>query len=142
MYRKTMTVIPPLLMIIGIVAAISTLAPAANAQGKCNLLTIKGSYGVHASGSFGTIPLATLGTVTFDGAGNISGNTTSSFGGTISSDTFTGSYTVNDDCSGTINFVYAFFTISGNTVIIDNGKEILLIETNPGAVASGVLKRQ
>jgi hypothetical protein len=137
-----MTAISTLIFIVGISAAISTAAPEAKAQARCNLLTVKGSYGVLATGSFGPAQLATLGTVNFDGAGNISGQSTSSFSGSISSDSFTGTYTVNEDCSGTINFVYAFFTISGNTVIVDNGKELFLIETNPGAVASGVLKRQ
>ncbi len=118
------------------------MAPEAKAEGKCNLLTVKGSYGYLNTGSaFGTT-LASVGTMTFDGAGLVSGNDTNSFGGSISSSPFTGSYTVNADCTGTVAVSFGFFTINNNMVIVDNGKEIFIIETNPGSVATGVFKRQ
>jgi hypothetical protein len=144
MRRKTITLISALMFFVGISATISIMAPEAKAEGKCNLLTVKGSYGYLNTGSFGVVPLASVGTITFDGAGLVSGNDTNSFGGTVSSNPFTGSYTVNADCTGTVavSFFGGAFTINNNMVIVDNGKEIFVIETNPGSVATGVFKRQ
>ena len=118
------------------------LVPNARAEGNCNLQTVKGSYGYLNTGSFFGTLLASVGTITFDGAGNVSGYDTNSFGGTVTQNTFTGSYTVNAGCTGTLTVSFGFFSINNNLVIVDNGKEINVIETNPGAVATGVFKRQ
>jgi hypothetical protein len=142
MKRKTTILISTLMFLVGISATISTMAPEARAQGNCNLQTVKGSYGYLSTGSFFGTPLASVGSMTLDGAGNISGNDTNSFGGSVSSNPFTGSYSVNADCTGTLAVSFGFFTIDNHMVIVDNGKEIFVIETNPGSVATLVLKRQ
>ena len=115
---------------------------AQDAGRRCSAQSLKGSYGYLNTGTFAGTPLASVGAMAFDGVGAISGNDTNSFGGSVSSNPFGGSYTVNADCSGTLNVSFGFFTVNNKFVIVDSGKEILMIETNPGAVATGVFKRQ
>ncbi|MGZ5437229.1 MAG: hypothetical protein ACXW3F_14340 [Pyrinomonadaceae bacterium] len=127
-------------------AAAFTNGLAVQAQGgpnkQCHLGTLKGSFGYLNTGTaFGT-SVASVGIMMFDGTGNVSGKDTNSFGGSISSAPFTGSYTVTPDCTGTLTINFGFFTIENNMVIVDNGKEINIIETNPGTIATGVMKRQ
>lgn len=122
---------------------------------RCNLRTISGSYGSNITGTFflpppsGSsapptgVPLASVGRLVFDGIGTVSGTDTNSFGGTISVNNATGTYTVNDDCTGTLNVTFPNgFTITNNLVIVDGGKEFFVIQTNPGTVITGVFKRQ
>lgn len=78
----------------------------------------------------------------FDGAGNFSGSDTNSFGGAVSTYPVSGTYTVERDCTGTLNVNLPGFTITNNIVIVDEGKEILVIQTNPGTVVTGTMKRQ
>ncbi len=148
--RRAITSTLAALMIVAAAAFINVLGAQAQDKGKgegkadqqCHLNTIKGSYGYLNTGTaFGT-SLASVGVMTFDGAGNITGNDTNSFGGSISSSAFTGSYTVNANCAGTLTVNFGFFTINNSMVIVDNGREINLIETNAGTVATGVMKRQ
>jgi len=71
------------------------------------------------------------------------GKGSTNFGGFFSTGTFTGSYTVNDDCTGTTTTTFPNgFVVTGNIVIVDNGKEILMVISNQGEVGTGTLKRQ
>jgi len=129
-------------LVLGVAAMLTLGASNLQAQGKCNLETIKGAFGYLNTGTaFGTA-LASVGSMTFDGAGNIAGTDTNSFGGAISTTPFTGTYTVNGDCTGTLTVNFGFFSVNNHIVIVDNGKEINLIETNAGTIATGVMKRQ
>lgn len=116
--------------------------------GRCSLRMLEGNYGYSFSGTFlvsptTPVPLASVGRMTFDGRGNISGNDTNSFGGSVSSYPTTGTYTVEPNCTGTLNVnLPDGFVITNNISIVDNGDEIFLIQTNPGTIISGVLKRQ
>lgn len=106
---------------------------------------INGTYGAHITGTFLTpspVPLASVGLYTFNEAKEVSGTATTSFGGMTTTSPFTGSYVLNGDCTGTMNITQDGFTIVTNIVLVDEGNEILAIETNPGAVATGVLKRR
>jgi len=117
------------------------LAPPARAEGKCNLETIKGGYGFLNKGLAFGINFAGVGAMTLDGTGNLSGHGFTSFGGAISNDTFTGSYTVNADCTGTLSVTFpTMFTVTSSMAISDNGKEVFLIFTVPGEVGTGTMK--
>lgn len=121
---------------------------------RCSVRTIRGSYGSNITGAFilppagstqppTSVPIASVSRLVFDGAGNVSGTDTNSFGGAVSTNAVTGTYTVNEDCTGTLDVTFPNgFTVANNTVIVDGGREISLIQTNPGAVITGVLKRQ
>ncbi len=117
------------------------------AAGRCGENTLRGGYGTHLSGTFFVsptmpVPLASVGRLVFDGAGNFSGSDTNSFGGTVSTYPVSGTYTVERDCTGTLNVNLPGFTITNNIVIVDEGKEIFVIQTNPGTVVTGTMKRQ
>lgn len=139
MGKQIMTAIATILFLAGLGSAV----PNVQAAGTCNLQTIKGSYGGLVNGlGFGT-PVAGAPVIIFDGAGNLTGNDVVSFGGSISPSTSTGTYTVNADCTGTMTTMFDNgFALTSRIVIVDNGREILMVITTPGEVATGDLKRQ
>jgi len=114
------------------------------AAGTCSLQTLRGNYGFQVTGlALGGTPLAGVALITFDGAGSYTGKDSTSFGGFFSEGTLTGTYTVNDDCTGTTTTTFPNgFVVTSNIVIVDNGKEILMVISNQGEVGSGTLKRQ
>jgi hypothetical protein len=77
-------------------------------QGECSLRTLKGEYGLFGAGTFfapGASLAAQVGVLTFDGAGSFFGDDTTNMAGTVTADSpFTGTYTVNSDCSASIVF--------------------------------------
>jgi hypothetical protein len=121
---------------------------AVHAQSGCSVATLKGAYGLTDSGfsalnTRGTaqFPIAGVGVIGFDGAGNASGSFTVSFNGKTTADNlYTGTYTVNSDCSGLLTSTsgadnFAF-------VIVGGGADVLATDVSPGATASLELKKQ
>ena len=114
----------------------------------CSLATLKGSYGFFGQGTVVTQPpvqIVTSGIINYDGHGNISGESINNVDGSGGmGDTFTGTYTVNPDCtlsgqhispSGeTLHYVG---TITGSGML----QEIHFVVTDPGFVASGTDKK-
>jgi hypothetical protein len=80
---------------------------AATAQAKrphhgCSNATVAGTWASTNTGSLIDIgPVAATAITTFDGKGNLSGSQTRSVNGDVADETFTGTYTVNSDCTGT-----------------------------------------
>ncbi|HUI43126.1 MAG TPA: hypothetical protein VL523_14280 [Terriglobia bacterium] len=92
----------------------------------CSNRTLSGSYGATLTGTVNGEPFAALDSVTSDGHGNITGTGTISLDGTIIPSTFTATYTVNSDCTG------SFSSSSGTTenlVITQDGSEVQFIVT-------------
>jgi hypothetical protein len=89
-------------------------------------------------------PTAEVGTQTFDGRGATTGSATVSANGAIFQFTFTGTYTVNPDCTGTFTLQIAAFGITQHVffVIDDSGTEFRAIETDPGFVGTRIGRRQ
>ena len=110
---------------------------------RCRNGTIEGRYATRTEGSIvGVGPFAGVGVMTFDGSGNLTNAATTSTNGNIVSGVTTGTYSVDDDCTGQM----AFTSVSGppltfNLVITDRGDEIHFIATRAPAVLSGVGKR-
>jgi len=68
----------------------------------CTKATAAGRWGFSTNGSIPAIgPVAATGVFTQDGSGNITGTQTRSLNGDIADETFTGTATVNADCTGT-----------------------------------------
>jgi hypothetical protein len=88
-------------------------------------------------------PFAEVGTQTFDGKGATTTTFTASGNGNLFQATLTGTYTVNPDCTGTINlpFPAAGITVTLFFVIDDNLNEFRAIETLPGAVVTRIGRR-
>ena len=111
---------------------------------------LKGMYGgvVHGEYSLGTpdslVQFAGMLVTTFDGRGNFSGLITSSDSGVITSAPITGTYQVNPDGTGSLIASFPGGVPDAHVafVILNNGKEIASIQTDPGTVVSGTLKKQ
>jgi len=78
----------------------------AEAQGACNLETLKGRYVFTGRGFIEAvqpgIPRVHYGFFEFDGAGKLTGKQSSSRGGKIGRENLQGTYTMEADCTGTI----------------------------------------
>jgi hypothetical protein len=92
----------------------------------CSLARAAGNWAFTDSGAVvGVGPRTAVGRLTLDAAGNLlNGAATSSLDGAIANETFSGTYTVNPDCMGTISVdIFAsgveLFAITGN-IAFDN----------------------
>lgn len=83
--------------------------------------------------------LAFVGQLTLDGKGTItSGSATFSLNGTIVTVSLTGTYTEKSDCTGTLQVTPSQGNPGNfNSVLVNAGKEMLLIQTDSGTVISG-----
>src|SRR5258708_28622725 len=86
---------------IGLIASMAT--PAYAGGPPCSLARAAGNWAFTDSGTVvGIGPRTAVGTLTLDAAGNLSnGVATSSLNGAIANETFSGTYKVNPDCTGT-----------------------------------------
>lgn len=117
-------------------AAVLCNAPSAQAA-QCSLSKSAGSYGFTLTGTVilptGPIPIAAVGRADLDAAGNASGAESRSVAGGFANETFTGTYTVNTDCTGsaTLNFYESgqLVRTSVLTVVFDNNeREIRMVQ--------------
>jgi len=89
-----------------------------------------------------TGPVAYVSQVILDGKGNISGSGTFDVNGTIVTAPFTGTYTENADCTGSAQVTPSgFSTLNFNLVVVNAGKEILLIETDANTIVVGNMQQ-
>jgi len=119
--------------------------PHPEAGKKCSLVTLKGSYGYSYTGTvegFGGV--AAVGPIEFDGNGNTSATYSVNLGGTNFQGSFTGTYTVADDCTGSIiiDLPLLHTSSNGRFVIVANGQEAFFMGVDPGITVTGVAKRQ
>ncbi len=92
-----------LLYSVGLLLSLFIGMTTAKASSNCSLATLNGTYGdldqITALES-PPLPVVVSGTVTYDGAGNVSATVVASYGGLIlGPQTFTGTYIVNPDCT-------------------------------------------
>ena len=123
----------------------------ARAQEECSNATLQGSYGFSFSGEerrpggVRNVPVAGVGRISYDGAGNFEAKQTLSSGGSSFSFEFRGTYSVDADCTGTQTLVD---TLSGEEfghlaiVIVDDGREVRVTQTDPGVTLVGNEKKQ
>jgi len=106
----------------------------------CTLQTLAGTYGFTGTGTKpGVGPVASVGTFTFDGAGNVSNHFTQSNNGVITLQiSRTGTYTVATDCTGSWALLDGQ---TANLVILGKGNELMWIRTNPGFVITAIAKK-
>jgi hypothetical protein len=87
-----------------LLVAFAGLAQSGQAR-QCSLAGAAGKYGFTLTGVLilptGPVPIAAVGKAVLDTAGNVSGTESRSVGGGSADETFTGTYTVNSDCTGT-----------------------------------------
>jgi len=84
------------------------------------------------------LPGATVGQMTLDGKGNISGTETFSVNYENSTNSIKGTYTESANCTGTAQITPSGGTaMNFNTVVVDGGKEWLLLETDANTLNGG-----
>ena len=116
---------------------------------ECNASILTGGYSYALNGtvfnSAGTLTgfLSTVGIINTDGKGNLTGSSTGSANGNVLGPlTFTGNYTVQPNCTGSMN-LFSQGQVSPYTVVISqNGEQINFLGTYTGAVALGTALRQ
>ena len=129
-------------------------ATASFAQGpRCSLGTLKGSYGGNLVGNqpftnaAGVVVLEqVVGVVVreYDGGGGFTqvANVKGSLSGWTPDRRGNGTYTINEDCSGTITFSNPAFMIQERIVIVDNAREIRAATMQPpGLFVTSTAKR-
>ena len=148
--QKRRTTVKRIFSLLFVLAVVATTTSPVYAQ--CSNATLTGSYGFRQQG-FGLrnskpaklgnmIPFATVGVVTFDGAGNASFTLTqvyNSEGGAFF-EAIPGTYTVNSDCTGTI--AIEDFGLHFYMVTVGGGAELFAIQTETGTTNIVDAKKQ
>jgi len=141
-------------MVSGLTLVLLLLAPSAKADSdSCSVSALRGSFGIETSGSIVALgpvgPVAEVGVIKFDGEGGVSQTTTVSLNGTIvpNRSSISGNYEVNPDCTGDLSLVLpgapgATITSHLHFVIVDNGKEVRMVNTGAGRVLLSNAKKQ
>jgi len=135
------------------IAAVTALAlgmaSTANAERKCSEATLEGAFAYTSIGSIVAAPIPSLvgpsaevGLESFDGRGNVTFTFNSSQNGNIGPGTATGTYTVNEDCTGTFTEALPGFTAHYSFVIDDNGNGYQAICQDAGVVISRTSRKQ
>lgn len=114
----------------------------------CSNKSLKGSFGFRITGTNGAVgPFAFVGHFVADGEGNITGAGTEAILPVVGrNQPFAATYTVNADCTGSAVLTFtspdAHSSARLDFVLVDDGKEIMLIDTDRGTVESGVARKQ
>ncbi len=112
------------------------------ADGGCSPASLIGRYGLEGQGTVlpgGPIPVPVpvpFGEVTiatFNGAGTFFGSAAVNVGGTVLNPvTFTGTYTVNSDCTGTLTVNLSLgFSLHDAIVVLGGGQRVIATSTDP-----------
>ena len=105
--------------------------------GHCSTAAAAGSYGFTLSGTLilptGPVPIAAVGRANLDADGSASGTEARSVGGDYADETFTGTFNINSDCTGTatINFYESGQLVRTSVlsvVIDDDNREIRMVQ--------------
>jgi hypothetical protein len=121
-------------------------APRAEDVLGCSLATLRGTY-IFAYKQFtienGTqIPAAFAGQEVYDGDGTMTGVYSASVNGQITRNVpYTGTYTVNADCTGTLTTTEELGTFHYDQFVGPKGDEFSWVATDPGIVAAGFERR-
>lgn len=132
-------------------AVVLALAPAVQAQ-QCSPRMTAGKYIVTCDGFLTPapgapmVPAKLLSVATSDRQGNITGSGTVSLGGTILTQTVTGTEQLNADCTGTVTYQTVLNGQPGpplniTFVVSQNGDVLDGLVTDPGAVFACKLNR-
>jgi hypothetical protein len=110
-----------------------------NAAEACSNATLRGSYafrvdGLNVSNPYLPLgPFAAVGKNTYDGNGHMTGTIVISANGSVIPTTYTGTYTVNGDCTGFKSAALAIgATVQFDFVVAGNAREIQMIVTRAG----------
>lgn len=105
----------------------------------CTNATLKGVWGYYHGRPLGVVNVNKLvGQFTADGQGNLNGSWTLSSTGAVSTGTFTGSYTIAADCTGTLTFDTEDKSPANFNIVFDAAKHgFQMIQSDNGFAQSG-----
>jgi len=131
---------------IGVALFITMALPAQATQ--CSLANVAGSYGYTTSGFVaiapGTfVPAAAAGRVTFDGHGHVNGTQTRVVAGSSLDETYSGTYSVNPNCTGSCTVLVEPDTRTSTVDVVwtDNTNSISAVFTTPGFILTATARR-
>ncbi|MGA3093380.1 MAG: hypothetical protein ABSD75_32710 [Terriglobales bacterium] len=136
------------MMISASVFLLATIVAARPASAACSNAPFTGVFGYfHGRLAGPGVPHGVVGQITSDGKGNLTGLFTDSSNGTLSTGTFTGTYSISSNCTGSLTFSSEVLTPTNFNIVLDNGKkgfQIILSDNNttePGfGIAQGTVK--
>ena len=133
------TIAPKTLVVVLATVFVLGILPRAQADEHkdCSAASLQGSFGFTSIGTLLALPAPSagafgeIGRQTFDGHGNTEGTATAATNGVIHHFTFTGTYVVNPDCTGSMTLLVAPIgaTVPLDFVIDDDGAEVRAITT-------------
>lgn len=125
------------------------VSPTAQADDVCSNATLRGAFAFTSTGFITAPPalagpFAIVGRQTFDGNGSFTAAATVSQNGNIIPVTLEGPYTANPNCTGTFAAHISPVDITTHLffVIDDDGRELQVIQTDPGVVVTGIARKQ
>jgi hypothetical protein len=110
----------------------------------CTNQSVQHVYAFRLTGTVNTQgDVAAVGTLSFDGAGGLTGVANLSVNGTIfSSLPLTGTYQINSDCTGSAKFIpQGKSTFNLYLLVIAGGKTMMSLETDAGTIVAGELRQ-
>ncbi len=139
----------------GMVVALAALAGCdgghrGEAQATCSLATLKGRYifaydGFNVSGPAAAdrLPFAAAGHETYNGDGTVSGFSTTSSNGVASAAAYSGTYTLDGDCSGTTTLTDESGVTTHYVIVVQqNGLVVGYVGTDANVVTAGYESRR
>ena len=113
-------------------------AQPANPPASCSNMTLHDTYGYTISGNRNGTPVVVVGLFATDGNGTLSGMETESQNGVVTQPSTLGVYTIQPDCTGTLEIDPAGETKEHfNIAVTSGGSEIEMIDTDAGATMVG-----
>jgi hypothetical protein len=126
-------------------AALCSVPTLRAADKPCSAATLQGSFGYTVTGfAPGLAPFAAVGRIVFDGSGLVTTTRTLSNNGVIiRGDIASGTYTVGDNCTGTLTIsATGLGQLNLDIVVDDGGDQLRGIVTNAGFVLTLEGRRQ
>ena len=132
-------------LLVFMTAAAALGAPATTPQiggANCTASMLNGTYFYLLTGTVSTggpsVPYAELGQLLANGSGGLSGNSSSNLNGLPKTNSLTGSYTMQFNCSGSITITINSQTSEALTFqVINNGQGMILATSNSGQIITG-----
>jgi hypothetical protein len=108
-------------------------ASAAHAAPDCSNASFKGTYVRTGTGSVvGLGPLALIGVFSADGEGSLTGSVISNVNGMVLRETFTGTYDVKPDCTGSETLTLSSGRTSVNDIVVSSeGQDVFSLVNGP-----------
>ena len=109
----------------------------------CSPRTMKGTHGYSYHGTVMGKAITAAGPITFDGRGSLFATYNVNLGGMPFKGQFIGTYTVADDCTGTVTLQLPLLGIStnGSFIIVKDGQETYFTGTDNGVAITGETKK-